>query len=293
MSPDAKRVIQRKMGELLLERGFITRAILDEALSFQKLYGGFLGDYLIKRGYVKEEEIIQCLSSQYGFPYIQLSNFKIDKETLNLVPVSVAEKYCLIPIDKISGLVTIAIANPLNQEALDMVRSVTKSQIQVFIATISDIKTAIEDYYGISVSEETFPDIKTKVIEVEGYAGRERRRFLRFKANIEVHFAYQEKYKKTHTKDISGGGICFFSENRIPQDTYLTLEINLPPEVIDRPIASVIKVVRIKDVKNKKMFEIGAVFVQLDPLDRTVIIEYAKKCQLDNYCLPSRRLSRK
>jgi len=280
---DTKRAIKRKIGQLLLERGLITKDILSEAICFQKMYGGFLGGYLVKHGYVTEEDIVKCLAGQYGFPFIDLSNFKIEQEVANIIPVSIAEKYCLIPIDRLGGVITIAVANPLNEDAIKAVRLITGCEVQVFITTISGINAALEEYYGIRVSEDVITDIRPKFIHAKGYSGKDRRRFFRFKANIDIHFAYQDKYIKEHTKDISGGGICFYLKNQIPINSYLTLEIALPSEVMYRPIASVIKVVRVRESEDKKRYEIGAMFVQLDPLDRTAIIKYAKRVQSNNY----------
>ncbi|MFH1655056.1 MAG: PilZ domain-containing protein [Candidatus Omnitrophota bacterium] len=279
MFPITKRFLKKKIGRILLEQGLITKKILNEALRFQKKFGGFLGNYLIRHGYVAEKDIVLCLSSQYGFPYIELSNYKIDQEVINLIPAPIAEKYCLMPIDKLGELVTIAIANPLSQEAINVVKLTTGCEVQVFISTYSEIKAALESHYGIGFLEETTMDDEVGTTNLKFYGGAERRRYVRLKANIDVHFAYQEKYIKMQTKDLSGGGVCFFSPNSIPENTYLTLEINLPKYIKSRPIASVIKVVRIRENKAKKQYELGAMFIQLDPLDRTTIMNYAKKFQ--------------
>lgn len=282
MTPDSKMSLRKKIGELLLEQGLINKELLNEALNFQKKYGGFIGDYLVHHGYVSEKDIVLCICRQYGFPYIDISSFTIDKHVINLVPVSIAEKFCLIPIDKIGQLITIAMANPLNLEAIEMLKSATGCEIQVFIATISDIKNALEIYYGIRISEELGNGIEPDTIDVKIYKGMERRRFFRFKANIDVHFAYQDQYVKNQTKDISAGGICFYSPNELPVNSYLTLEMELPKRISSRPIASVVKVVRVEEIESKKHYAIGAEFVQLDQMDRMTIIKYAKDCELNS-----------
>ena len=276
MLPDKIRVIKRKIGELLLERGLVTRDVLEEALSFQKAYGVSLGTYLVRHGYVTEKDIVQCLSSQYGFPSINLLNFRIETDVLNQIPVSIAVKYCLIPLDRLYGLITIAMADPLNEEAIESVKSISGCDVQIFIATVSDINAALESYYRVNIYGQIQTDVNQKNINVEGYRGKERRKFFRFKTDIDVHFGFRDKYLKGQTKDISGGGVCFLSQDSFPSNKYLAFEINLPSQVLDRPIASVVKIVRAKEIKDKKIYEIGAIFVQLDPLDRAAIIKYAK-----------------
>ena len=88
-----------------------------------------------------------CLSSQYGFPYLDLSNFKIDKNIINLIPAAIAEKYCLIPIDKIGKSLSLAMADPLNVHAVEDVELITGCAVQTFVSTASDIRESINKYY--------------------------------------------------------------------------------------------------------------------------------------------------
>ena len=277
MSRNVRIFIKKKIGELLLEQGLISKNILNEALNFQKKFGGFLGNYLVRHRHVTEKDIVKCLSSQYGFPYLNLSNFKIEAKTTNIIPATIAKKFSLIPIDKHGEVITIATANPLDQEALDAVKLITGCEIQAFITTISEINNALETYYGIEIPEEIISDIKPEKLEFEEFGGQERRKFIRFNANIEIHFAYQDKYRKLKTNDISGSGASFFSPNYLPLNSFLTLEIDLPEEISKRPIATVVKVVRIKEIEHKKRYEVGVMFVQIDPSDRLTIIRHAER----------------
>ncbi|MBP6944169.1 MAG: type II secretion system protein GspE, partial [Candidatus Omnitrophica bacterium] len=68
----ARRVITKTIGQLLLEKGVIKQAQLDEALKVQKEKGGLLGQILASLGYVTEEQIAQAITVQYGFPYLPL-----------------------------------------------------------------------------------------------------------------------------------------------------------------------------------------------------------------------------
>jgi len=62
-----------KLGELLVKENLITPQQLQEALQYQKQHGGKLGFNLVKLGFVKDEEITQLLSRQYGVPSINLA----------------------------------------------------------------------------------------------------------------------------------------------------------------------------------------------------------------------------
>lgn len=142
-----RRVITKTIGQLLLEKGVIKQAQLDEALKIQKEKGGLLGQILAGLGYVTEEQIAQAITVQYGFPYLPLSNYDMDEEAIKLVPENVARQYGLVPIDKIGNTVTIAMADPLNTQAIEDIELVTSSSIQIFVSTATDIKQAIDRFY--------------------------------------------------------------------------------------------------------------------------------------------------
>ncbi len=146
MSP-ARRVISKQLGDLLMERGLITKENLDKALKMQKEKGGLLGDILVSLGYTTEEQITQAITVQYGFPYLPLASYEIEARIVDLIPENMARQYCLIGIDKIGDTLTIAMANPLNLQAIEDIEMISASQVQIFVSTTTDIKNAIDKYY--------------------------------------------------------------------------------------------------------------------------------------------------
>ena len=143
----ARRIITKRIGELLLERNVITQVQLDKALTQQKASGGLMGQILIQLGFVAEEEIALALTAQYGFPYLPLDNYEIDAGLTSVVPVESALKYCLMPIDRIGNALTLAMADPSNLQAIEEIELLTKCVVQTFVSTPSAIAKAIEKYY--------------------------------------------------------------------------------------------------------------------------------------------------
>lgn len=143
----ARRIINKQLGELLIEYGVISKEQLEKGLAVQKEKGGLIGEILVELGQAKEEDIAQCLTVQYGFPYLPLSNYEISAEVINLVPARIARQYQLIPIDKIGNNLTVAMSNPLNIQAVEDVQLLTNFRVQLFVSTSSDVKKAIEKYY--------------------------------------------------------------------------------------------------------------------------------------------------
>jgi len=142
-----KKVINKQLGELLVDFGVINFSQLEKALEVQKQKGGMIGETLVEMGFAKEEDIAQALTVQFGFPYLPLGNYEISPEILNFIPVEIARQYLLIPIDKIGNNITLVMANPLNAKAVEEVETISGCNVQVFISTGSDIKKNIEKYY--------------------------------------------------------------------------------------------------------------------------------------------------
>lgn len=143
----ARRMITKRIGEVLLERSVITRKELDAALAHQEARGGLMGQILIQLGYVTEDEVAMALTAQYGFPYLPLGNYEIDAELTSLIPEAMARQHCLIPIDRIGNALTLAMADPSNTAAITEVELLTKCVVQSFVSTPSDVLRAIEKYY--------------------------------------------------------------------------------------------------------------------------------------------------
>ena len=143
----ARRLITKRIGEVLLERGMINQHQLEKALEHQQQHGGLMGQILIQLGFVNEEEIALALTAQYGFPYLPLENYEIEGGLIGTIPEAVARQYCLIPIDRIGNALTVAMADPTNVQANEEIELLTKCVVQTFVSTPSDIGRALEKLY--------------------------------------------------------------------------------------------------------------------------------------------------
>ena len=142
-----KRTTTKHLGELLVERGIIDREQVAMAMAYQNDKGGLFGEILVELKFATEEDIAQALTCQYGFPYLPLSNYEIELDVIHAVPENICRQFCLIPIDKIGKSLTLAMANPLNTNAVEDVELITGCAVQTFVSTASDIREAIEKYY--------------------------------------------------------------------------------------------------------------------------------------------------
>src|SRR2546422_671728 len=162
----------RRLGDLLVAEGLITEAQLRQALAEQKGKTEKLGSILARLGFITEEQLIGFLSRQYGIPSITLSNIDVDAETLRLVPAPIARKYEVLPVKRIGGTLTLAMADPTNVFALDDVAFMTSLQILPVVAPQAAIRKAIEKHYeaGQASMIEMMTEI-TADANVEGLEG--------------------------------------------------------------------------------------------------------------------------
>jgi len=105
----------------------------------------------------------------------------------------------------------------------------------------------------------------------------ERRKFVRLKSEVKVKYRPLKKGKiqESLTKDIGGGGIRLYLNDKLAVATPLALEIKIPGE--ERTILAEGRVVWVKSLGGEKVtkgFEAGIAFTQIDPTDQSEILKY-------------------
>jgi type IV pilus assembly protein PilB len=136
-----------RIGELLLKEKRITPAQLQEALNHQKANGGRIGLNLVRLGFVKDDEITDLLSKQYGVPSINLSLFEIDASVIKLIPAETVQKYQILPLSRSGATLTIAITDPTNVFAMDDIKFMTGYNVEPVVASETAVLEAIHRYY--------------------------------------------------------------------------------------------------------------------------------------------------
>ena len=137
---------REKMGELLVRIGLITSEQLDQALDVQAETGGKLGEILTKNLVVTEDQIASALAEQKGLRHVNLAGVEIDRNVVTLLPIRMCRRRGVIPIGMRSGLLVLAMSNPLDVEAVDEAEMVTGFKIEAVVATASQVQYAIEKY---------------------------------------------------------------------------------------------------------------------------------------------------
>jgi type IV pilus assembly protein PilB len=139
-----------KLGELLLKAQLINQQQLTKALDEQKSSGGKLGEILQRLGFVTEDDIIECLSHQFGVPSINLRHFEIDPNVAKIIPVDLARKYNVIPVNKTGATLTLAMTDPTNIFAMDEITFMTGYRVEPVVASEEAIRERIDRNFGSS-----------------------------------------------------------------------------------------------------------------------------------------------
>ncbi len=143
----AGRYTQERLGELLLDRGLLTRAQLDRALEESREQGTRLGFSVVSLGYVREAELLEVLSEQYQVPAVDLSEVELDEEVLDLVPSEFARKHLVLPVAQDGRALTVAMATPTDLGLVDDLKFITRFEIEPVIAGEYSLRVAIEEHY--------------------------------------------------------------------------------------------------------------------------------------------------
>ena len=139
---------RRPIGQILIEMGVLNEDQLNEALAIQQEKGGAIGQLMIEAGMVTAEDVLQALATQHGMQIVDLSQMEVDEETIKMVGISMAQVYRIVPISFDSGVLTIAMADPQNVNALDDLRFMLNCEVTGAVATEAQIAEAITRYYG-------------------------------------------------------------------------------------------------------------------------------------------------
>lgn len=135
-----------RLGELLVHAGVITQLQLDDALSTQRANGRKLGQVLVESGVVTEELIAATLADQKGLTHVRLSTSVVDPEIAGTIPLRVARRHSVVPVSLDGDVLLLAMADPLNIEAVDDVAMRTGREVSPLVATQADVDWAIDRY---------------------------------------------------------------------------------------------------------------------------------------------------
>lgn len=144
----------KTVADVLYEKQFINSDQLS-AIKFEHVNTGKSIEKIIKdRGYVSEEDFSQAFGEAYGIEFVVVNPHQVDQSLLDIVPLTVARKYHVVPFKLEENLLSLAMVDPLDLQTIDFVERKTGYKVTPFIATEKNIEKVLEEQKGQELGEE-------------------------------------------------------------------------------------------------------------------------------------------
>ena len=134
------------LGSLLLRDGLVSADELYAVLAQQRLSSTKrLGEILVARGSLTEEQLSRVLAEQHELPFVELSESEIDPAAASLLPLDIARAHLALPISHVGdGALLVVVADPATAFHADELRAALGVPLQFAIAVSEDIDSAID-----------------------------------------------------------------------------------------------------------------------------------------------------
>jgi type IV pilus assembly protein PilB len=134
---------------MLIDENLLTEEQLNKALAEQERAGLKLGQYLIRQGFVSEQELVEVLGRQLKLRKYHPDIFPFNIELSHLIPIEHTQKYQIAPLAKKGRLLTMAMIDPLDINALDVIEMLTNCEVEAVVCTERELNQLISSLYGI------------------------------------------------------------------------------------------------------------------------------------------------
>ena len=260
----------RRLGDLLVERGYLTQEQLQHALQRQQQGGRnkLLGEILVESEYCSEDQVVECLAVEYGVPYAKLEARLVDPKIVDVLPREYIEQNLVLPLFVVRGVLTIAVSEPANLFLIDEIRSLSNLEVQIVAATSKDVRRMItslpnskvfviddiiedSDAADVTLIEDAIEDIG----DVEEIAGQSP--VIRL-VNYIIFNAVKEGASDIH---IEPAERCLRIRYRIDGRLHKALEV---PQHLLNAVSSRIKIMASLDISERRLPQDGRVHVMLE-----------------------------
>ncbi len=136
-----------EISEVLIRHGLLTTDQGDQVR--QQMNGHRFDKAVIEMGLLTEEQTLRTFADELGMQYVELKDFEIDPELLNLFPTSTIYRHSLLPLRRENGLVEVATSDPFDLEALDELSSLSNLRLEPVLARHDDVVQLIKEKLGV------------------------------------------------------------------------------------------------------------------------------------------------
>jgi len=140
----------KRLEKILIDANILTREKLAQILEEQKGSGLDLSKFLTTQsGIINESELADVISREGKVKRYDAEKFPLQMNLIDLVPIEIAQKYHLAPIQKKGRLLIVATIDPLNIESLDLLEESTDCEVEPLVCTEQEFMQLITTIYGM------------------------------------------------------------------------------------------------------------------------------------------------
>ncbi|WP_331350856.1 GspE/PulE family protein [Cellvibrio sp. UBA7671] len=136
-----------RIGDLLVEKNMISESQLQHALQEQKLTGRKLGATLVELGYVEENALLSLLSAQLNIPFVELKQFRFDRQLVQKLPETSARRYRVMLLREDMDGLLLGMADPTDIFCLDELQRILQKNIKPAVVRESELLDILDIAY--------------------------------------------------------------------------------------------------------------------------------------------------
>ena len=164
-----------RIGDLLVEKGLITEEQLMTALAEQKQSGRKLGQMLVLKGFITEPKLMEFLSHQLGVPYVDLRQYQFDVKAVNLLPETQARRFRALVLKDEGDSLLVGMADPTDIFAYDELSRILRRPIDQAVVREADLLASVDMLYRktqeiSSIAEELHEELGEADLDLERLA---------------------------------------------------------------------------------------------------------------------------
>jgi len=137
----------KRLGAVLLERGYVTDDALQQAISRHSEVGGRLADILVNIGVLSEQRIARAIEESIGIPLINLPRVDIMADALAKVPADLASELRALPFAIDQDRLRVAFIDPLDALGIEEVEDSSGCLVEPYLALQKEMQWALATYY--------------------------------------------------------------------------------------------------------------------------------------------------
>jgi hypothetical protein len=148
MSTPLKERPDAPLGTLIFRAGLLPAETIENALEEGVKTGRRLGEILVERGLIKEEDLTRLLAGQKGLPFVSVRERAVDPEAARLLAEDQARLFNALPIGFEDGVPVVALADPTNEILNRNIREALGQEARFVVAARSELNDVITEVFS-------------------------------------------------------------------------------------------------------------------------------------------------